>query len=45
MSFKEQAVSLTQVIRELGNPFLENSDELLVLNTRNILYESVANAV
>ena len=31
--FKEQAVSLAQVINELGNPFLDDSDELLALDT------------
>ncbi len=32
-AFKEQAVSLAQVINEFGNPFLDNSDELLALST------------
>ena len=43
--FKEQAVSLAQVINEFGNPFLDKSDELLALDTRNVLNESVVNTV
>ena len=43
--FKEQAVSLVQVINELGNPFLDDSHELLALDTRNVLDKSVVNSV
>ncbi len=39
-SFKEQAASLIQ-----GNPFLEDGDELLALDTQNIMDESVVNIV
>ena len=38
-------VSLTQVISELGNPFLEDSDELLALDTQNVMDESVVSTV
>ena len=31
--FKEKAASLVQVINELGNPFLDDSHELLGLDT------------
>ena len=44
-SFKEQVVSLIDVINEMGNPFLEDTDELLALDTRNILDQSVVNTV
>ena len=44
-SFKEQTVSLGQVIIELGNPFLDGSDDLLARDTWNVLDESVANMV
>ena len=43
--FKEQAVSLAQVINEFGNPFLDDSDELLALDTQNVMNESVVNTV
>ena len=43
--FKEQAVSLAQVIIEFGNLFLDDSDELPALDTRNVLNESVLNTV
>ena len=38
-------MSPNQVIRELGNPFLDDSEELLALDTRNNLDESVMNTV
>ena len=41
-TFKEQAASL---VNELGSPFLNDSDELLALDTWNILDESVVNTV
>ena len=44
-SFSEQVVSLTAVISEMGSPFLEDTDELLALDTRNVLDVSVANSV
>ena len=44
-SFKEQAVSLVHTFNEFGNPFLEHSSELLVLDTRNVMDQSVINTV
>ena len=44
-TFKEQAVSLAEVMSEMGNPFLDGSEELLALDTRNVLNESVVNTV
>ena len=35
-SFKEQAVNLVHTLNDFGNRFLENSSELLVLDTRNL---------
>ena len=43
--FKEQASSLVQVISDLGNPFLDESDELISLDTRDVLDESVVKTV
>lgn len=36
---------VTQVIRQVGNLFLDGSDNLLALDTHNILDESVVNTV
>lgn len=36
---------LTQAINEMGNRFLENSDELLALDRRNALDEPVVSTV
>jgi len=44
-AFKEQAQSLAEVIRETGNPFLYDNAQLLVLDSRDILNESVINTV
>ena len=44
-TFKEQAASLVRVINELGSPFLDDNDELLALDTWNVLDESVVNTV
>jgi len=44
-NFKEQTNSLIHVFNELGNLFLDNSNELLTLDTRNILDESVISTV
>ncbi len=41
----QKAFNLAQVINEFGNPFLDNSDELLALDTRNVLNESVVYTV
>ena len=37
--------SLVAVIEEMGNPFLEQSQDLLVLDTRDILDQSVGESV
>ncbi len=44
-TFKEQAKNLIQSINEMGNPFLDETDELLALDTRNVINESVVNTV
>ena len=44
-SFKEQTLSLINVLNEMGNPFLDDSNELLTLDTRNVLDKSVLNTV
>ena len=44
-SFKEQSANLFHNFNEFGNPFLENSSELLVLDTQNVMDESVVNTV
>ena len=43
--FKEQAASLAQVINEFGSTFLDDSDELLALDMRNVMNESVVDTV
>ena len=37
--------SLSGAIEEMGNPFSENSSDLLVLNSRNIADTAVADTV
>ena len=44
-SFLKEAKSLVAVIEEMGNPFLEQSKDLLVLDTRDILDPSVGESV
>lgn len=44
-AFKEQAKNLIQSINEMGNPFLDGADELLMLDTRNVIDESVVKTV
>ena len=44
-TFISEVVSLTAVIEEMGNPFLEKSNDLLVLDTRNIMDISVGDTV
>ena len=44
-TFILEVASLTAVIEEMGNPFLEKSDDLLVLDTRNIMDSSVGDTV
>ena len=44
-SFLKEVKSLVAVIEEMGNPFLEQSQDLLVLDTRDILDQSVGESV
>ncbi len=44
-AFISEVASLTAVLEEMGNPFLEKSDDLLVLDTRNIMDCSVGDTV
>ena len=44
-SFFNEVKSLVAVIEEMGNPFLEQSQDLLVLDTRDILHPSVGESV
>ena len=44
-NFKQEAASLIQIIEEMRNPFLDDSNELLALGTRNVLGESVVDTV
>ena len=37
--------SLTAVLQDLGNPFMEESQDLLVLDTNDIMHDSVVDAV
>jgi hypothetical protein len=42
---KEQAVNLVHTISEMGNTFLDDTPELLMLDTRDVIDESVVNTV
>jgi hypothetical protein len=44
-TFKEQVLTLVHTISEMGNPFLDDTPERLMLNTRDVIYESVVNTV
>ena len=44
-TFKEQALGLVQTINEMSNPFLDNTAQLLKLDTLNVIDESVVNTV
>ena len=44
-SFVNQVKSLVDVFGEMGNPFLEQSGDLLVLDTRDIIDPNVADTV
>ena len=44
-NFKKEAASLIQIIKEMANPFLDDSNELLALYTRNIWGEYVVDTV
>ncbi len=45
LTFFDQVKALTNVIEEMGNPFFEESDELLVLDTRDIADPLVVEAM
>ena len=45
VTFQNQVKSLCSVIEEMGNPFLEQSEDLLVLGTREITDSSVVETV
>ena len=44
-TFLKEVKYLVAVFEEMGNPFLEQSEDLLVLDTKDILDASVAEAV
>ena len=44
-SFKLQVLSLVETIKDMGNPFLDQSEELTGLDTGNVLNESVVETV
>ena len=44
-TFISEVASLTAVIEEMGSPFLEKSNDLLVLDTRNIMNISVGDTM
>ena len=45
VAFLEEVKCLVDVIEEMGNPFMEQSEDLLALDTRDILHTSVGDAV
>ena len=44
-TFKLNVLSLVQAIKDMGNPFLNQSEEILTLDTGNVLDESVVDTV
>lgn len=44
-AFQKDIKSLTSVLEELGNPFLDDSQDLLVLDTKDIMEQSVKETV
>ena len=44
-AFHEQVLCLVETINDMGNPFLEDSPELLVLDTQDVMNESVMHTV
>ena len=44
-TFKQQALSLINTIKELGNPFLNDTQELLTLDTQDVVSDSVVNTI
>jgi len=45
LSFADEVKSLVAVFEEMGNPFMEQGEDLLVLDTRDILDKSVGEAI
>ena len=45
IAFAKDVKSLTKTIEQMGNPFIENSDDLLVLDSRSIVDSAVADTV
>lgn len=45
MAFAKDVKSLTHVMQDLGNPFSENSSDLLVLDSRNIVNTAVSDTL
>jgi len=43
-SFIDEVKSLVTIFEELGNPFMEQGDDLLVLDTRDVLDKLVGEA-
>lgn len=44
-TFKQQTLSLVKIIHDMGNRFLDDTPELLTLDTRNVIDESVVQTV
>ncbi len=44
-TFREQTLSLVHAINEMSNPFLDDTPELVVLDTQNVVNESVVSTV
>ena len=44
-AFEWDVRSLTEIFEEMGNPFLENGEDLLVLDSRNIAYVAFSDAI
>ena len=45
MTFLNQVKPLSNVIEDMGNPFIDESDDLLVLDTRDLADPSVVNTM
>ena len=43
--FKEQALALVHTISGMSNPFVDDTSDLIMLDTRNVIDESVVNTV
>ena len=44
-SFKQEVMNLSETIREMGNPFLNETEELLTLDSHDVLNQSVVGTV